>query len=84
MLNILKKRFEKNPHRHKGVTWTVVEAKLLANPEKLWSLNEMEKTGGEPDVATYDKKADEYIFYDCVVESPKGRRSVCYDGKALK
>lgn len=84
LLNVLKKRFEKNPNRHKGVTWTVVEAKLLANPEKLWSLNEMEKTGGEPDVVTYDKKADEYIFYDCVAESPKGRRSLCYDGKALK
>lgn len=84
LLNILEKRFEKNSYRHKGMVWTKVEAKLIASPEKLWSLNEMEETGGEPDVVAYDKKADEYIFYDCVVESPKGRRSVCYDGKALK
>lgn len=84
LLSILKNRFEENPHRHKGVVWTKVEAKLIANPEKLWSLNEMEKTGGEPDVVTHNKKDNEYVFYDCVAESPKERRSVCYDSKALK
>jgi hypothetical protein len=84
ILRILKVRFEKNLNRHKGLEWDKVQAKLETNTEKLWSLNEMEKTGGEPDVIGYDKKADEYIFYDCSVESPKGRRSVCYDREALE
>lgn len=84
LLNVLKARFEKNSHRHKGFEWDKVQAKLEANPEKLWSLNEMERTGGEPDVVGYDDKADEYIFYDCSAESPKGRRSVCYDREALE
>lgn len=84
LLKTLKTRFEKNPERHKGVAWAKVAAKLEVSPAKLWSLNEMEKTGGEPDVVLYDKKTDEYIFYDCAVESPKGRRSLCYDQKALK
>jgi hypothetical protein len=79
LLSILKTRFDKNKGRHKGLEWTNVLAKLEANPEKLWSLNEMETTGGEPDVVRYDKATDEYIFYDCSAESPKGRRSVCYD-----
>ena len=79
LLKALKARFEKNMNRHKGLEWTKVQAKLEANPEKLWSLNEMERTSGEPDVVGYDKKTDEYIFYDCSAESPKGRRSVCYD-----
>ena len=83
LLKTLKTRFEKNSNRHKGVEWANVQAKLEANPEKLWSLNEMEASGGEPDVVGYDKKTDEYIFYDCSAESPKGRRSVCYDGEAL-
>ncbi|MBL7741625.1 MAG: DUF4256 domain-containing protein [Chitinophagaceae bacterium] len=83
LLIILKSRFEKNIKRHKGLEWTKVQAKLEASPEKLWSLSEMEATGGEPDVAGYDKKTGEYIFYDCVAESPAGRRSVCYDGEAL-
>ena len=72
LLKTLKARFEKNMNRHKGLEWTNVQAKLEANPEKLWSLNEMEKTGGEPDVVDDDKKKDEYIFYDCSAESPKG------------
>jgi uncharacterized protein DUF4256 len=76
---VLKARFEKNMNRHKGIEWTKVQAKLEANIENLWSLNEMEKTGGEPDVVGLDKKTGEYIFYDCSAESPKGRRSVCYD-----
>ena len=76
-------RFEKNMNRHKGVEWSKVQAKLEANAEKLWSLNEMERTGGEPDVVGHDKKTGEYIFYDCSAESPKGRRSVCYDREAL-
>ena len=80
----LKERFEKNMKRHKGVEWARVRAALEANPEKLWSLGEMERTGGEPDVVGYDKKAGEYIFYDCSAESPKGRRSVCYDRQALE
>jgi hypothetical protein len=84
MLSVLKTRFEKNMSRHKGLEWSKVQAKLEANPEKLWSLNEMEKTGGEPDVVGYDKKTAEYIFYDCSAESPKGRRSVCYDHEALE
>ena len=86
LLSTLKSRFEKNMNRHKGLEWTKVQAKL--NPEfsgeKLWSLNEMEKTGGEPDVVGHDKKSGEYIFYDCSAESPKGRRSVCYDREALE
>ena len=83
LLNELKTRFEKNMGRHKGLEWTKVKAKLEANPEKLWSLNEMERTGGEPDVVGFDKKAGEYVFYDCSAESPKDRRSVCYDREAL-
>ena len=83
LLHILKARFEKNMNRHKGLEWTKVQARLEANPGKLWSLDEMEKTGGEPDVVGHDKKTGEYIFYDCSVESPKGRRSLCYDRKAL-
>jgi hypothetical protein len=80
----LKTRFEKNNNRHKGIEWTKVEAKLKSNPEKLWSLNEMERTGGEPDIVGYNKKSGEYIFYDCSVESPKDRRSLCYDKEALE
>ena len=80
-LRALKARFEKNMNRHKGLEWAKVQAKLEANTEKLWSLNEMESTGGEPDVVGQDKKTGEYIFYDCSEESPKGRRSVCYDRK---
>ena len=83
MLNTLKVRFEKNMARHKGVEWAKVQAKLDAEPDKLWSLSEMERTGGEPDVAGYDTNADKYLFYDCSVESPKDRRSICYDRKAL-
>jgi len=84
LLTALKARFEKNMNRHKGLEWTKVQAKLEANAEKLWSLNEMERTGGEPDVIGHDKKTGEYIFYDCSAESPKGRRSVCYDQEALE
>jgi len=84
LLRALKARFEKNMNRHKGLEWAKVQAKLEANTEKLWSLNEMERTGGEPDVVGHDKKTGEYIFYDCSGESPKGRRSVCYDGEALE
>ncbi|ASK63959.1 hypothetical protein CFK37_18235 [Virgibacillus phasianinus] len=84
LFNGLKDRFEKNINRHKGLEWAKVQTKLEANTEKLWSLNEMEQTGGEPDVVDYDKKKDEYIFYDCSTESPKGRRSVCYDREALE
>jgi hypothetical protein len=80
----LKARFEKHSARHKGLEWAKVQAKLEANPGKLWSLNEMETTGGEPDVVRYDKKTGEFIFYDCSAESPKGRRSVCYDREALE
>jgi len=83
LLKTLKARFEKNMNRHKGVDWAKVQAKLEANAEKLWSLNEMENTGGEPDVVGHDKKTGEYVFYDCSAESPKGRRSVCYDRAAL-
>jgi hypothetical protein len=84
LLKALKARFEKNMSRHKGLEWAKVEAKLGARTEKLWSLNEMERTGGEPDVVGHDKKTSEYIFYDCSAESPKGRRSVCYDREALE
>src|SRR3989454_2496329 len=84
LLRALKARFEKNMDRHKGLEWAKVQAKLEANTKKLWSLNEMERTGGEPDVVWVDKKTGEYIFYDCSAESPKGRRSVCYDGEALE
>src|SRR6266576_3808938 len=84
LLRALKARFEKHMNRHKGLEWAKVQAKLEANTDKLWSLNEMEKTGGEPDVVGHDKKAGEYIFYDCSAESPKGRRSVCYDREALE
>jgi hypothetical protein len=79
LLRVLKARFEKNMNRHKGLEWAKVQAKLEANSEKLWSLTEMERTGGEPDVVGHDKKTGEYIFYDCSAESPKGRRNVCYD-----
>ncbi len=84
LFRILKTRFEKNTRRHQDLEWAGVQAKLEANPEKLWSLNEMEVTGGEPDVVGYDKKTGEYLFYDCSAESPKGRRSVCYDPEALE
>ena len=84
LLNTLKPRFEKNISRHKGLEWAEVQAKLKVKTETLWSLNEMERTGGEPDVVGHDKKTGEYIFYDCSPESPKGRRSVCYDREALE
>jgi hypothetical protein len=84
LFSALKGRFEKNMSRHKGLEWAKVQAKLEAQPDKLWSLNEMERTGGEPDVVAHDKKTGEYIFYDCSAESPKGRRSVCYDRQALE
>jgi Protein of unknown function (DUF4256) len=84
LLGALKARFEKNMNRHKGLGWARVQAKLEANTEKLWSLSEMERTGGEPDVVGHDKKTDEYIFYDCSAESPTGRRSVCYDPEGLE
>ena len=82
LLSVVKARFEKNMNRHAGLEWANVLAKLEANPEKLWSLNEMEITGGEPDVVGQDEKTDEYFVYDCSAESPKGRRSVCYDRQA--
>lgn len=84
IIEILKTRFEKNTKRHKGLEWAEVEVKLKAHPEKLWSLNEMESAGGEPDVIDQDKKTGEYLFYDCSAESPKDRRSVCYDREALE
>ena len=84
LLNILKSRFEKNLSRHKGLDWAKLQAKLESKPDSLWSLNEMERSGGEPDVVGYDKKKNEYLFYDCSEESPKGRRSLCYDDAALK
>jgi hypothetical protein len=84
LLKVLKARFEKNMNRHKGLEWPKVQARLQANTEKLWSLDEMEITGGEPDVVGHDKKTGEYIFYDCSDQSPKGRRSVCYDREALE
>lgn len=83
LLSDLKARFYKNRDRHKDIEWVTVQAKLEVNTEKLWSLNEMERTGGEPDVVIYDKKKGEFIFYDCSPESPKGRRSLCYDREAL-
>jgi hypothetical protein len=83
LLSTLKTRFEKNKNRHKGLDWGKVETRLKANPAKLWSLQEMENTGGEPDVVGLDKKTGEYIFYDCSAETPAGRRSICYDGEAL-
>ena len=84
LLKALKARFDKSMNRHKGLEWAEVQAKLEVNTEKLWSLNEMERTGGEPDVVGHDKKRGEYIFNDCSAESPQGRRSVCYDREALE
>ena len=84
ILGALKARFEKNMNRHKGLGWAKIQAKLEANTEKLWSLHEMERTGGEPDVVGHDKNTGEYIFFDCSAESPKGRRSLCYDREALE
>ena len=84
LLGALKARFEKNTNRHKGLEWAQVQSKLEANADKLWSLNEMERTGGEPDVIGHDNKTGEYVFYDCSAESPKGRRSLCYDREALE
>lgn len=84
LLSVLRSRFEKNLNRHECPVWSEIVAKLKVNPEKLWSLNEMERTGGEPDVIGQDKLTGEYIFYDCSVESPKGRRSICYDPEALE
>ncbi len=84
LLDILKKRFEKNMHRHKGLDWSKIQTKLESDPKKLWSLHQMEESEGEPDVLGYDQATDEYFFYDCSVESPKGRRSVCYDHTALE
>jgi hypothetical protein len=84
LCGILRARFEKNMNRHKGLAWAEVQAKLEARTEKLWSLSEMERTGGEPDVVGHDKNGDEYVFYDCSLESPKGRRSLCYDREALE
>lgn len=83
LIHTLKIRFEKNSVRHENIKWEDVQKKLEANPTKLWSLYEMERTEGEPDVVAYDKKTDEYLFFDCSAESPKGRRSLCYDRKAL-
>jgi len=83
LIKVLKTRFEKNAGRHKGIEWAAVEARLENRPEKLWSLHEMERTGGEPDVVGYDKKAGEFLFFDCSPESPKGRTSLCYDREAL-
>jgi hypothetical protein len=84
LLSVLQVRFEKNMKRHQGLEWAKVQARLEANPEKLWSLHEMERTGGEPDVVGHDAKTGEYIFYDCSAESPKGRRSICFDREALE
>jgi hypothetical protein len=84
LLRTLQARFEKNKHRHEGLEWLDVQARLEANPDKLWSLHEMEKTGGEPDVVGRDPETGEYVFYDCAAESPKGRRSLCYDRDALE
>ena len=83
LLGILASRFEQNMNRHKGLQWAKVQAKLLAHTEKLWTLHEMERTGGEPDVVGYDKKGGEFIFFDCSAESPQGRRNACYDREAL-
>src|SRR4051794_33523301 len=82
LLEKLQERFEQNMGRHKGLEWAKVQARLEARAEKLWSVSEMERTGGEPDVVGWDKKTGEYIFYDCAAESPKGRRSICYDAEA--
>ncbi len=82
-VGVLKARFEEHMNRHKGLEWAKVESRLAANPEKLWSLHEMERTGGEPDVVSYDKDSGEFVFYDCSPESPQGRRSLCYDREAL-
>lgn len=84
LLEVLETRFNKQTHRHKGIDWNKVQARLEANPDKLWSLREMEITGGEPDVTGYDKKTNEFIFCDCSPETPKGRRSICYDHEALE
>ena len=84
LLQTLKSRFEKNMNRHKGLEWAIVQARLKLNTEKLWSLNEMERTGGEPDIVEFDKKTGEYIFFDCSAESPQGRRSFCYDREGLE
>jgi hypothetical protein len=84
LLKVLKSRFEKHMHRHQGLEWAKVQSRLGANPEKLWSLHAMETTGGEPDVISHDKKTGEYVFFDCSKESPKGRRSICYDREALE
>jgi len=84
LLSVLEARFEKNMQRHTGIEWNKVVVKLKANPDKLWSLDEMERTEGEPDVIAYDENTDEYVFYDCSAESPKGRRSICYDHEALE
>ena len=83
LLTVIQSRFEKNMNRHEGIEWDKIQARLEKNPEKLWSLHQMEETGGEPDLIGYDKKSDKYIFCDCSPESPKGRRSVCYDPEAL-
>lgn len=83
LISILKARFEKNKNRHKGIDWNKVQTRLEAHPEKLWSLNEMEMTGGEPDVVAFDQQTGEYTFCDCAAESPKGRRSICFDQEAL-
>ncbi|HSU50711.1 MAG TPA: DUF4256 domain-containing protein, partial [Segetibacter sp.] len=83
LFKTLKERFEKNMQRHKGLEWAKVQAKLQANTDKLWSLYQMETTGGEPDILSYNERTEEYIFYDCSAESPKGRRNVCYDREAL-
>ncbi|ENV91676.1 hypothetical protein F937_03854 [Acinetobacter calcoaceticus ANC 3680] len=84
LIELLKNRFEKNSHRHKEIEWPSVQTKLIKSPEKLWSLQEMENTGGEPDVVAYDQQSDEYLFMDCSPETPKGRRSLCYDREALE
>jgi hypothetical protein len=84
LLNTLKSRFDKNMNRHEGLDWTKIQSKLQSNTSKLWSLYEMERTGGEPDVVDYDHKTDEFVFFDCSTESPKDRRSYCYDRKALE
>ena len=84
VLNIVRTRFEKNTNRHLGIEWSKVQTKLESNPENMWSLQQMEKTGGEPDVIGFDEKTDEYIFVDCSAETPKDRRSICYDHEALE
>jgi hypothetical protein len=84
LLSLLKTRFNKNMNRHPGIEWNTIQLRLEAHPEKLWSLSEMERTGGEPDVVDYDTVTDEFVFYDCSAESPKGRRSICYDREALE